>query len=299
MQFFLRVLNGRAVRVSHLCPSGHAGLDAVAQGVERDFLRQLIDKERALRPRPDQAHVAAQHIQQLGQFVNAQAPNDLPYACHAVIVCARPTRFAVFFGISPHAAELGNAESSAVLPHTLLTVEHWARTFDLDQYRCDQHQRRSQHTQQGCAQDVEHALDAGSHRALIESVAKNKPAGAQEIYANLAQGFFEVRVQVVNLGARDFAVQQLTQRHAAGAALGQCHHDLVHSQPVGHARQGVVDFQNLVRWDCRFALVGAGQIAHDFGVGVCGPKCVADHQGGWARTENHDAGAASGCARGM
>ena len=255
-------------------------------------MRQLVDEERALRARPDKAHVATQHVEKLGQFVDAQATNDVADACDAVVVGAGPARLAVLFSIGVHAAELGNAEGAAVLAHPLLAVEHRARAFEFDEQCCDQHQRRRQHAQDGGTEDVENAFNACAQGPLVEAVAKDQPARAEEIDANLPQRLLEVRIEVVDLGPGSLAVEQLTQGHAARAAFSQRHHDLVHGQPVRHARQGVVKLQNLIRWHCRFTFIGAGQVTHDFGVGVCGAQRVAHHKGGRAGTENHDAGSA-------
>ena len=63
--------------------------------------------------------------------------------------------------------------------------------------------------------------------ALVEAVAEDQPAGVQVVDADLAQALLEVRIEVVDLHALQLAVQQLAQRHAAGAALGQRDHDLV------------------------------------------------------------------------
>src|SRR5512134_282477 len=64
-----RILFGRAVRVAELCPPGDAGLHAVALAVVRDRVLEVVHELRSLRTWADEAHVAAEHVQQLWQLV--------------------------------------------------------------------------------------------------------------------------------------------------------------------------------------------------------------------------------------
>src|SRR5207245_8062221 len=57
-----------------LRPSGDAGLHLVAQHVAGDAPPELLDERRSLGARPDQAHVTAQHVEELRQLVEAEAP---------------------------------------------------------------------------------------------------------------------------------------------------------------------------------------------------------------------------------
>ena len=75
-----RLLDIRAVRVPYLRPSGHTRLDAVAHSVERNLLGQHVDEDGPFRPRSDKAHLSAQHIDQLWQFVDARAAMMRPSA---------------------------------------------------------------------------------------------------------------------------------------------------------------------------------------------------------------------------
>ena len=55
----------------YLGPSGNADLKAMASVVMRDLFEKFVNKEWALRPRPDNTHVALQDIKELRQFVQA------------------------------------------------------------------------------------------------------------------------------------------------------------------------------------------------------------------------------------
>src|SRR2546427_5754822 len=59
-----------------LGPAGDAGLDAVASHVVRNGLAELVDEEGALRPGADQAHVALQDVDELGQLVQTGAAQE-------------------------------------------------------------------------------------------------------------------------------------------------------------------------------------------------------------------------------
>ena len=52
--------------------ASHAGLDLMAQHIFRDRFAKLFDQRRPLRPRPDEAHFTAQHVDQLRQFIQTR-----------------------------------------------------------------------------------------------------------------------------------------------------------------------------------------------------------------------------------
>src|SRR3974390_1595321 len=52
-----------------LGPAGDAGLDLVAQVVARDPAAELFEEDRALGAGPDERHVPAQDVEQLGKLV--------------------------------------------------------------------------------------------------------------------------------------------------------------------------------------------------------------------------------------
>src|SRR5215510_7162249 len=100
------VLDRRGIGVPHLRPAGDAGLDAVPHAVERDALREICDKARSLWTRPDEAHLAPEHIPQLRQLVDPRAANETAHRGHATVVRGCPLRLAVALGVDRHAAEL-------------------------------------------------------------------------------------------------------------------------------------------------------------------------------------------------
>src|SRR5262249_30007484 len=71
-------LPGRAevrarVAAAHLRPAGDARLQEVAARVERDPALEPVDELRLLGARPDDAHLAADHVDELRQLVEVRA----------------------------------------------------------------------------------------------------------------------------------------------------------------------------------------------------------------------------------
>src|SRR5882672_460488 len=101
LMFFPRVLDRSPIGVADLRPSGQPRFDQVTLGVIRNSLFKLFDEDRAFGPRPDQAHLAANDIEQLRQFINPSFANPPAHARHARIVFVGPD-WAVRFGVYAH-----------------------------------------------------------------------------------------------------------------------------------------------------------------------------------------------------
>src|SRR5918912_2127514 len=67
---------GLAAQAVDLRPPGDAGLDAVAVLVAADAPLEQLDELRALGARPDNAHLAAQDVEELGQLVDRDPPHE-------------------------------------------------------------------------------------------------------------------------------------------------------------------------------------------------------------------------------
>ena len=72
--------------IAQLGEAGDAGLDHQALPVLRDLLAQLLEEGGPDRPRPDDAHVAAQHVPELGQLVEMREAQDPADAGHLAAV---------------------------------------------------------------------------------------------------------------------------------------------------------------------------------------------------------------------
>ena len=97
---------------------------------------------RDYRPRPDQAHLTLEHIDQLGQFVQAALSQQPSHPRHPRIIAnledeARDLAAAAHLvqhrlGVDNHGAELEAAEVPAVEPDAILLEEHRTRRIQLD-----------------------------------------------------------------------------------------------------------------------------------------------------------------------
>src|SRR4030095_10507826 len=167
-----RILLGRPVRITQLRPARDARLDRVTLAVVRDALVQLGHEFGPLRTRADEAHLPAQHVEDLRQLVDPRQPDDRAEARDAAVVLLGPLRLAVRLRVLAHAAELQQAERLGVLSDAPWAVEDrgpW--TFDeLDGERRQQHERRREHEQREARDDVENALQGRVDAPLAEAL---------------------------------------------------------------------------------------------------------------------------------
>ena len=142
---------GLAAQAVDLGPAGDPGLDAVAVLVAGDVARELAHVLGALGPRADEAHVAAQHVEQLGQLVERESragsarrrgavdppPSTPPGADaaarrHRCGSRAQPASASPARRISAHRPELEHVELAAVAADPALAEEDRARRGDAD-----------------------------------------------------------------------------------------------------------------------------------------------------------------------
>src|SRR5436190_15718257 len=105
---------GVAAPAVHLRPAGHAGAHFVAQHVLRELGAELLDELRALRPRPDHAHVAEEHVEELRQLVERPGADQAAHSGAPGIVALRPLRAGLVLRADAHRAELEDVERLAV-----------------------------------------------------------------------------------------------------------------------------------------------------------------------------------------
>lgn len=125
MEFFVGVVDRVAVFVIDLRPAGEAGFDDVAKIVKRNLFLEIGDKLRPFGAGADEAHLAPEDIDDLGQFVDAGVAEEFPYFGDAVVIFLGEFR-AIFFGINFHCAEFYDSEFSIVFTDSFLAVENRA-----------------------------------------------------------------------------------------------------------------------------------------------------------------------------
>src|SRR5450759_4858934 len=138
------------------------------------FFHELAVSQRQ-RARPDKAHVALEHTEELGQLVEAQAPQDATGPCDARIV-THLEQHAVGFvellqgalglpGVMDHGAKLVEVEGPLTDADALVNEEHRSMRGHLDQGGDDEQQRTQDDQQQGRHDSVRsllHDIAAGA-----------------------------------------------------------------------------------------------------------------------------------------
>src|SRR5450631_2087885 len=83
LEFFQRILIGRAVGVAQLRPPGNAGFDRMSLRIIRDLLAETANERGSLGPRPDEAHFPREYIEQLRQLVEPGLADNGAHSRHA------------------------------------------------------------------------------------------------------------------------------------------------------------------------------------------------------------------------
>jgi hypothetical protein len=111
---------------------GNATSDAVTRVVRRVFLFKFAGKFRAFGPRSYKAHVAAQHIPELGQLVES-GPTEKPADSSATrIMGYGPDRTELRFRALAHRSEFNNPEVASAEAHSNLTIKHGTTIIQFD-----------------------------------------------------------------------------------------------------------------------------------------------------------------------
>src|SRR5882672_4203691 len=132
LQLLERVVDGGAVVILVLGPAGDAELHGEPLHVEENLLLEILDELRTLGARSDEAHVAHQHIEELGQLVETSPAEERPHLRHPRVALGGPHRPRLPFGVLTHGAKFVQDEDTAVLTGSRLAVEDAARRLELD-----------------------------------------------------------------------------------------------------------------------------------------------------------------------
>ncbi len=156
------VERGVAAPAVDLGPAREARLDLVPEHVARHFAPKLFDELRALGAGSDQAHVAAEHVPELREFVKAPSPQHAPDRGLSVVVRLGPDRAGVALGTVDHRAELQHLKHASVESHPALSEQNRDSVEPRDQGPDADHQRGQKGQDEGRDHDVEQAfLDRG------------------------------------------------------------------------------------------------------------------------------------------
>ena len=115
-------------------------------------LLELLHKMGDLRPGADQAHVPFQHVEELGQLVDAALADQAAEPGLAGVGVLGPA--GVLAGVYPHAAELVHGEGLFVQAHPLLPEQDRPRAGKPHPDGRDQHDGAGEHDQNKAARHI-------------------------------------------------------------------------------------------------------------------------------------------------
>ena len=162
------LVEGHVVAPRDLPETGDAGRDVEALLGPAAAAAGFVDPQR---PRPDQAHLAAHHVEELGHFVeaplaqhsaharDARVALDLEHGSRILVQLGQVV--AQLLGLGVHGAQLEDAERHAAAPHALLPEEHRPARVEFDGERKQADQRQGDGREHAAHQQVEDALDDG------------------------------------------------------------------------------------------------------------------------------------------
>ncbi len=136
----------------YLGPAGNAGLHLVLHHVERNGFLELLDEIGELRPGADQAHIAFEDVDELGQLVQAQFSQETAELRPAVILVFAPG--GIFLFVLFHAAEFQHFEFFSPVTDSCLFKKNRAGAGELHTDGDDQEQGAEENQAQGADQQV-------------------------------------------------------------------------------------------------------------------------------------------------
>ena len=116
-----------------LGPSGDPRLHFVAQHVIWNFGFEFLNQYRSFGAGTNQAHFAAENVEQLRKFVEVEASQVNPKRGSAVVIFCGPDRSGLFFCILAHRQEFEREKRFSIEAHPLLSIENRTGRGDFDQ----------------------------------------------------------------------------------------------------------------------------------------------------------------------
>src|SRR5262249_1953363 len=110
----------------NLCVAGNAGAHHVPDVISPLFLAKLSCEFGTFGPRSHEAHVSAQDVPELRQFIEAGTAQIKSDSRASRIAGYGPDRTEVSLGVLAHTPEFDDREASAIEPDAHLPIEHRA-----------------------------------------------------------------------------------------------------------------------------------------------------------------------------
>lgn len=151
-----------------LRPAGHARLHEVAGQVVGDFAGEAFDVVRALGARADQAHVSAQDVPELREFVEIPAAEEGTDTQQSrVAVRSAHVDMIRCGGVGFHAAEFPEREVASVGAHAYLREKYRSvGGLAFDEHGEDGENRQREDESDPCADHVDEAFKCAAEEAV-------------------------------------------------------------------------------------------------------------------------------------
>lgn len=199
----------------------------MADRIVGDRLCELLHEGGALRARSHQVQVSLEHVDHLGNLVEAGDPEDLPQAGDPGIVLRRPPGAAFPLGVLPHRPELDDPEDLPSLAHPFLAVEDGPRRVDLDEERRHEKDRREKEKKNDACQQADHAPGKEQKPRLAEPFLEDEVRRGEIVDGDAPGEFFEEGGPLHDFAPLHAQVQQGCHRVPA-AAFAEGHDQLAH-----------------------------------------------------------------------
>src|SRR5258708_37717693 len=141
-----------------------------------NVLAKAFDKYRPLWPRPYEAHVAANYIDKLRDFVQPEFADKLADPRHSRIVLSRPLGAIGELCIHPHRPELQHLERLPSQADALLPEDR--RTFRIQPHRNrhQHHHRQRKHQPKDPETEVQRPFDRQIEPRAVKALGEYEPA---------------------------------------------------------------------------------------------------------------------------
>ena len=144
----------RPVSAAELRESRGAGPDLEAPSIAGNLALELIEEDRPDGPRPDQAHVALDDVEELRQLIELPLLQELADRRIDRVPFREETRADLLLGVHLERAELEDVEDALVLADTLPRIEHGPAAAELDADGDEQHHGREQNQPDQAQEDL-------------------------------------------------------------------------------------------------------------------------------------------------
>lgn len=199
----------------------------MADRIVGDRLLEPLHKGGALRAGSHQVQVSLEHVDHLGNLVEAGDPEDPPKAGDPGIVLRRPPGAAFPFGILPHRPELDDPEDLPSLAHPFLPVEDRSRGVDLDEERRHQKDRREKEKKNDACKQADHAPGKQQKPRLAEPLLEDEVRRGEVFDRDAAGDLFKEGGPFDDRATPHAEVQQGCHGVPA-ASLAEGHDELAH-----------------------------------------------------------------------